>query len=250
MKYLLLLAFFVVGMTANAENLNENIATNGADKAIVVFDDGDDDINGGGVKIAEGKDDDDRWSMHFAVGGIITTGAPDDVKFSYWRSWDINWTIIQYDYRPKKSKLSLSAGLGFNWRKYPLSGHKDMFVKEGDVVKVAPVGTGMDDLSSDIHTASLSMPLLAKYSFGKNIALSLGAQLNWNYYGRLHSSYEHGDNDYKIFTKKIGQRPFTVDIMGIVHVWDIGIYCKYSPMSVLKKDRGIEFKSVSIGVYF
>ncbi len=108
----------------------------------------------------------------------------------------------------------------------------------------------MDDLSSDIHTTSFSIPLLAKYSFNKNFAISLGGQLNWNYYGRIKNSYENGDDNFNVFTKKIGQRPLTVDLLGIVHLWKLGVYCKYSPMSVLKKDRGTEFKSLAIGVYF
>jgi hypothetical protein len=53
-----------------------------------------------------------------------------------------------------------------------------------------------------------------------------------------------------IYTSNIGQRPFTVDILGIVHVWELGFYCKYSPMSVLKKDRGVEFQSLAFGLYF
>ena len=107
----------------------------------------------------------------------------------------------------------------------------------------------MDDLSSNIHTTSLSMPLLIKQRFSKSFAVSVGAQLNWNYYARIHTSYEQGDDDFDRYTKKIGQRPFTVDVLGIVHLGDLGIYCKYSPMSVLKKDRGPKFQSLSFGIY-
>ena len=74
--------------------------------------------------------------------------------------------------------------------------------------------------------------------------------MNWNFRGHLHNFYEDGDNEVSIDTKNIGQRPFTVDILGIVHVERFGIYCKYSPMSVMKTDRGPEFKSVSFGIYF
>lgn len=30
----------------------------------------------------------------------------------------------------------------------------------------------------------------------------------------------------------------------------VGLYCKYSPMSVMKKNYGPDFKSVSVGIYF
>ena len=243
-----MMAFLVAGLTVNAEEKNENVLLDEVNVATLADDD--DATNEGGIKLSEGKDDDDRLSMHLYIGGNIPTGAPDGMDFSYWRSWDFNFTIFQYDYRPKKSKVTLSAGLGFDWRSYVLSGHKDMFYKDGDIVKVGPADTNVEDLRSDIHTTSLSMPLLAKYSFSKHFAISLGAQLNWNFYGRVGNSYEIGDHDYDVNTKNIGHRPFTVDVMGIVHFWGVGVYCKYSPMSVLKKDRGPEFKSVSLGIYF
>lgn len=252
MKKILLLALLAVGMVANAEEKNENVVLNDADMVMLAIDDDNNtsENNSDGIKLGDGKDSNDRWSMHFYVGGIIPTGVPSDMRFSERYSGEINWTIIQYDYTPKNSKVTLSAGLGFNWHKYELYGHKDMFYKDGDVVKVGPAAPNMDDLWSDIHTTSLSMPLLAKYSFSKNFAISLGGQLNWNYYGRLRTSYEHNDSDTDIYTKKIGQRPFSVDILGIIHLWDLGVYCKYSPMSVLKKDRGPEFQSVTIGLRF
>ena len=94
------------------------------------------------------------------------------------------------------------------------------------------------------------MPLLVKQSFSKNFAISVGAQLNWNFRAHIHNYYEEGDIEISEDTKKIGQRPFTVDVLGIVHVYKYGIYCKYSPMSVLKTDRGPEFKSLAFGLYF
>ena len=111
MKKLLLLAFLTVGMTANAET--------------VVNNDDDEQIeNKGGIELGKGKDEDDRWSMHLALGVDIPTGAPSGVEFAPFRSWEINWTVFQYDYTPGKSNTTLSAGLGLNWRNYTLSGHK------------------------------------------------------------------------------------------------------------------------------
>ena len=94
------------------------------------------------------------------------------------------------------------------------------------------------------------MPLLIKQRFSKSFAISLGAQLNWNFYSRIHNYGEQGDNEVDTYTKKIGQRPITVDVLGILHFGKLGVYCKYSPMSVLKKDRGVEFKSFAAGFYF
>ncbi len=238
MKKLFLMTFMAVAMTANAENKNEVLLA--ADD--VVSDEG-------GLTIGKKDDDDDNWSMHFALGVNIPSKA-DGNSFAPFRSWEFNWTIVQYDYTPGKSKTTLSAGLGFNWRAYTLSGHKNGFFKSADYVGIGEVATTCDDFSSNIQTTSLSIPLKVKQRFSKSFAVSLGAQLNWNYYARIHNYMEQGNDEVDTYTKKIGQRPFTVDVLGILHFGKIGVYCKYSPMSVLKKDRGVEFESFAAGIYF
>lgn len=241
MKKLLLFVMLAVGMTAYAQDMDVKYV---------------DTSNDGGVKLGQGADEDDHWTMHFAVGVDIPVST-DGLDFAPFRSWDINFTVVQYDWTPKNSKTTLSAGLGLNWRNYTLSGHDKMFDKlsintsNDEVVTVHNRPGEYSELSSRVHTVGLSMPLLVKQRFGKHFAISLGAQLNWNYYARLNNEYEIGDHEIEDLTKKIGQRPITVDILGIVHIAKgFGVYCKYSPMSVFKKDKGPDFKSLSVGFYF
>ena len=74
--------------------------------------------------------------------------------------------------------------------------------------------------------------------------------VNWNFYNRIRNSYEIGDEEFDISTKNIGIRPVTVDVLGVLHFADdFGVYVKYSPMSAFKKDRGPEFKALTIGLY-
>ena len=228
MKKLLMMALMVVAISANAEEKNENVVLNDANAATYVVNDDEVLNTDGGVKIGKGKDDDDRWSMHFAVGVDIPTGAPDGVEFAPFRSWELNWTVFQYDYTPKKSKTTLSAGLGLNRRNYTLKGHNDGFFKVNDVVSVGHPENGLDDFSSGINTTALCMPLLVKQRFGKSFAVSVGAQVNWNFHARIHNYIEKGDEEADQYTKKIGERPFTVDVLGMVHFGTgLAVYCKY-----------------------
>jgi hypothetical protein len=229
MKKLLLLAFLAVGMSAYAQE----------EKTV--------EINDGGIKLA----DDSNWKMHLYVGLDIPTGVPDGVDFAPFRSWEIGLTVAQYEYTPKNSKTTLSAGFGVDWRNYTLSGHDKMFIKNAnDIVGVYDRKGDVSELASRISTTSLSLPLMVKQSFSKDFAVSLGAQLNWNFYSRVNNYYEMGDDEIDVQTKKIGERPITVDVLGMLHFGDFAVYCKYSPMSVLKKDKGPDFKSLAVGFYF
>ena len=235
MKKLLLMAFMAVGMTAYAQEVEEKFV----DIQEV-------EVNDGGIKL----DDDNNWKMHFYVGIDIPTGAPDGVDFAPFRSWEVGLTVAQYEYTPKNSRTTLCAGIGFDWRNYTLSGHDKMFAKVNDIVGVYDRKGDMSELASRISTTSISLPLIVKQSFSKKFAVSLGAQFNWNVYSRVNNYYEEGDHEIDDQTKKIGERPITIDVLGMLHFGDFAVYCKYSPMSVLKKDKGPDFKSLAVGFYF
>ena len=235
MKKLLLMACMAVGMTAYAQEVEEKFV----DIEEV-------EVNNGGIKL----DDDNNWKMHVYVGVDIPTGAPDGVDFAPFRSWEVGFTVAQYEYTPKNSRTTLCAGIGFDWRNYTLSGHDKMFVKANDIVGVYDRKGDMSELASRISTTSISLPLIVKQSFSKKFAVSLGAQFNWNVYSRVNNYYEEGDHEIDDQTKKIGERPITIDVLGMLHFGDFAVYCKYSPMSVLKKDKGPDFKSLAVGFYF
>ena len=74
--------------------------------------------------------------------------------------------------------------------------------------------------------------------------------MNFNVAGHLTAGYKTGDVEYDMTTKKIDYRPVTGDIMGVLDIDKIGIYARYSPMTVMKKDRGPEFRSLTLGLYF
>ena len=249
MKKLFLMAMVAVSATAFADEVNnEEVLMSTQDEPSMMVDDED---NNGGVRIKMNKDDESSdWTMHFSVGVNIPMDAPDGVDLATFKSWEFNWTILQYDYTPKNTKTTLSAGVGLNFRNYGLSGHDKMFGKIHDQVVVGTPSRDIDNLYSSIHTTGLYIPLLVKQRFSKNFAISLGGQLNWNYAAHVSNQYETGDDEVDVETNKIGQRPITVDVLGIFHIWKLGLYCKYSPMSVLKTDRGPEFKSLAVGIYF
>lgn len=196
------------------------------------------------------KGDNSSWTMHFGLGVNVVTGAPDGYKFNAFRSWDIQLTIAQYEYKPKGAAQTYAAGIGLNWSNYGLKDNGTQFTKVGDVVTAGeyyPVDS--EDQSSHVQTFAINVPLLFTQNFGKHFSVTLGPVVNFNVGGWVEHSYTLGDTHVESSTKKIGQRPVTVDVLGVFDIYGVGAFCKYSPMSVFKKDRGPEFKSLTFGLY-
>lgn len=237
MKKIFFMAFLAFTMNANAQESNNVEATET------------DSVDTYSYTVPD-VDDANDVSFHGFIGVNIPTNVPEGFDFAPFRSWEFDLTFVQYDFTPRNTKTTLSAGFGFGFRFYTLSGHDNMLYKDNGVVKVTKRAGEMSNLKARINTLNFNVPLLVQQRFSKNFAVSLGAMVNWNFWNRINNDYEIGDQEYDISTKNIGFRPVTVDVLGVLHFADdFGVYVKYSPMSAFKKNRGPEFKALTIGLY-
>lgn len=240
----------VIGKEGNSDYYYENsISTKGGNvcrhKRVV-------DIDGSDVDIDLG------------FGLPIATNVPNGMSFAPFKSWE--WILgLRYSYTPKKSLQTYSVGLWCNWREYTLDTDK-MFDKDAkySAIYLHEYPTNASDKRSSIYIFSLSVPFLFTQKFGQKskFKFSVGPVVNFNLYGRVCNEYTLGDYENETKIKGIDYRPVTVDIMGILRYKRTGIYCKYSPMSVLKKNSAADpndpnkqienpqFRSVSIGIIF
>ncbi len=190
-------------------------------------------------------------SFRLNIGMNTMTGAPSDYSFKVWPSWDFGMAVTA-DWYPFGSHNSWSIGLGVNWRKYR-SGKDTYWVKDGDMMTLAPYAAGLDSHKTTLHVFSLQVPVLYTHYFGKDQDwyVTLGALVNFNTGAHTTQYYEAGDQDHEIDTNKIGQRPVTVDLMvqlGIPNFPDV--YVKYSPTTFFKDGRGPKMHQMSFGFYF
>lgn len=205
---------------------------------------------------SEVSTDDSDWNLDVAFGFPIATNTPSGMSFAPFKSYE--WILgLRYCYTPKNALQTYSAGLWCNWRQYTLDTDK-LFDKNADgIVGLVDYPEKASDKRSSVYVFSLSVPLMFTQKFGRTskFKFSLGPVFNFNLYGRLNSEYTVGDYETEVNVKGIDYRPVTIDIMGILHWSKVGVYCKYSPMSVLKDKsaNGVEnpqFRSVSVGVFF
>lgn len=185
-------------------------------------------------------------SPHVGVGVGLATNLPEGLSFAPMRSWEIYFGL-SYDYTPKDKLQTYSAGMGVSFRNFGTHSGK-MLSKGGNYATITP---DMTDMKSSIRVVSFSIPLLFTQKMGHKspFRLTLGPVVNFNG-THINNHYSIGDDEYDVKTHKIGTRPVTVDILGILSFRALSVYCKYSPMSVLKNSSGMEFKSVSFGICF
>ena len=216
------------------------------------------------VAYAQEDDYDDCDSPHgivldLGIGVGTPTNVPDGYGFAPFKSME--WILgLRYTYTPKRSTQTYSTGLWVNWRRYGLSTDRqfnmipDSYTMEyphHQVVGLADYPEGASHRSSRIAIFSLSVPVMFAQRFGRNskFKLTLGPVVNFNLRGRINTSYELGNEDMDISIKDFDYRPVTVDFMGMLTYKGMGMYFKYSPMSVLKTNQGPQFHSLSFGLF-
>lgn len=196
------------------------------------------------------------WTMHFALGVNVPVSVDDGYKFAPFRSFDINWTMAQYEYNPKGTTQTYCAGIGFGWHNYTLKDNGSLLTLDRPTSIVGlsdfdtAFGPGTSSRWSSVKILSLTVPLQFNQKISKHFSVTLGANVNFNISGRMKTEYEKEDNDVSISTKGLEYRPVTVDFMAIFRIYGVGIYGKFSPMTPIKKDYGPQFKSLSFGLYF
>ena len=206
-------------------------------------------------------DDDAKWVIDLGIGWSAPTNTPDGHGFAVFKSTEI-FGGVRYCYTPKGKTQTYSTGLWCDWRNYTVpTDHQIVKVPNTDIVGFSEFGSDDSKTESEIKIFSLSVPFLFTQKFGKKSksSFSIGPVVNFNLRGRINNEWENGDNYYDVNTKGFDYNVVTVDFMGILKSGGIGLYFKYSPMSVLKKKEATvdgtvienpQFKALSFGLFF
>ena len=203
------------------------------------------------IKGKDGKPSKWESSFHINIGLNAMLDVPSECDFKLWPSFDIGLSWLA-DWRPYGKQNVWSVGLGLDWRYY-YTADKQYWQKTGDLLNKTPFVSPMKETSSSLSVSTLQIPILYTHYFDKRQkwGITVGGTLNWNFSASANREYEIGDEDYDINTKKIGQRPFTIDAVAMLHIPSFpSIYCKYCPMEFFKDGRGPKAKQLTVGFCF
>ena len=273
MKKLLMMMSMMVAVAAQAQEKNDTTIINKAGKVVIVTSDTLQSVQIEGQdgnadfryeknvpldenKMRKMRRDNGKynpWTPYFDLGFGVNTplNTSEGYGFATFRSWEIFFGF-SFGYTPEKKLQTYTVGLWFDWKTYGLSTNK-MFVKDADnVIDLAEYPANADHRLSSINTFSLSVPFLFTQKLGhkSKCKVTLGPVVNFNVWGRLHTEYDLDDEERTISTKGIKYNPVTVDLMANFQYKNVAFYCKYSPMNVIKKDKGPKFQSLTFGFLF
>lgn len=197
----------------------------------------------------KGKSSWNLCSKGLGVGWNHPLNSTPELSTNFGRSSEWGWLMalgVGYNY----GRHTVSAGLGFDWRNYSLSGANYFNKEDGGPITLLPFEEGVNKGKSRIQIYSLQIPLLYNIRFGRNniMGFELGPVLNFNIDGNIKTEYEIGSRKYEITTNKIGQKPVTLDLFAAYHIWGIAVYARYAPMKMFRQSAGLQFNSLSTGL--
>jgi len=204
------------------------------------------------------------WTVNMGglmFGMVAAPGAPGGMGVEMAKSFEIGLAeALTVGYRAPGDTHTVTAGIGFTWRNYRTTlGCRYMSSADGQGVVVESWPADVQGRFARLKIFSLTFPILYEYRFpfsipgaSTRLALKGGVILNWNSHGSVKSAWTDADGrDVTYTSNSIGQRKFSVDFMLAVKPMPIvGVYCKYSPMDVLKSGYGPSFRTLSAGLIF
>ena len=191
----------------------------------------------------------------FGVGfaGFADEGDKENVPFRYSSSPEISLTVYRKAVAlSRNNQLGLVTGLGIRWVRYHLKGNQ-YFEEVEDETKLIPGDDSWDMKKSKLGITTLNVPLLLEWKTrNRNLFLSAGAVCSFKTASSSRIYYK--DARGKKQSEKVDQgmtlRPVTVDMLVQAGTRDIGIYARYSPVSIFEKSKGPELYPLTVGVMF
>ena len=122
------------------------------------------------------------------------------------------------------------------------------FVKDDSHLVLKPYPEGADPKFSRVKVGYFCLPVTLCQDLGKGFRIEGGAVVNFNVCAKMKSRYMLDGEEHTYKDDNLHQRKTTVDIFGHLKYRSIGMYVKYSPMTVLDTNFGPDFKHFSCGL--
>ena len=256
------------GVAKEIEGVEKLIITTKKNTTTIVADRQNNQSNFVYVAAVDDEISDHNWNFDYPLCGHLKNNAPSGcrnftaLKDIYW-GWDFNYDhkngvkncfevgvgqVFGLSFSPFKQGPSFDVGLGFGMRRY-LAHDGLQYTEIDNNLLLVPAVEGMPVRRSRVDSWTFHVPVMVTQKLYKDLALSVGAWINFNTYVKGETQYYVDNIRFKEQYKGLNQRFCTVDLVGVIGLKSgIGFYGRWSPMSLFKDGRGPEFKTASMGV--
>lgn len=188
------------------------------------------------------------WARLYA-GWDFLLGAPAEMKLKGWKSYEAGIDIFHFTYRPRTDKWWVTLDWGLLMNRYHFKNNMMTSTADG-AVYMAPYPDESYSQSSSFQTLSGCLSLMGHYRLSKNQSIGLG--VTWTTQGIDGSSYKtkYTLSDGTSVTD-MNEIPIRSNLFGIKAEYmfgnNIGLYARYTPMSLFDKDKAPSFQQLNVG---
>lgn len=195
------------------------------------------------------------FGMGFAnfADGSLHINDIDGVSLRSESSLEYNLNFYEHTFPISRMGWCLVTGMGIRWNRYRIDTNQHFQEIDG-VTKLVDAPDGITYKKSRLNTTSLTIPLLLEWQQRRrgDSRLFVSAGVVGVIKTISSSKIEYRDENGKKHKDKMDRgmniRPVTMDfLLQAGYDW-IGVYAKYSPMSLFGSDKGPDVHPVSLGL--
>lgn len=183
------------------------------------------------------------------VGWNFMLNNPSDMKQNWFKSYEAGIDIFHLAFYPRTIKWWLSADWGIVLSQYRFKDNMMTTASDGTIV-MAPYPDGSSSQSSSLRTLSGGLTFMGHYRLAKEHSVGLG--LVWNSKIMDNCSYKtkYTLSDGASITD-MNELPIRSNLISFkaeyMFMDRIGLYLRYSPMSIFKNGKAPKFNELNVG---
>lgn len=184
------------------------------------------------------------------VGWNFMLNKPSDMKQNWFKSLEAGIDIFHLAFYPRNNKWWMSIDWGIVLSQYRLKDNMMTTAPDGTIV-MAPYPNESSSQSSSFRTLSGGLTFMGHYQLAKDHSIGLG--LVWNSKLMDNCSYK---TKYTLpdgtSVTDMNELPVRSNLFSIkaeyMFINRVGIYLRYTPMSMFKTDKAPKFNELNVGL--
>jgi hypothetical protein len=189
----------------------------------------------------------------FGIGfaGFADRGESADMPLHNGKSFEINLNLLQEAIPiSRRFKWAVVTGFGIRWSRYHLKGNH-YFEEIDDYTHLITAPDEIRLKESRLGITTLNLPLLIEWQ-NRTGSLFFSAGVECSFRTASSSRIRYADENGKRQREKVDTgmtlRPVTMDVLVQAGSNNIGVFSRYSPVSLFEKNKGLELYPLTIGV--